>query len=148
MRKDESRQFGEYTINVQQLPAMRAWKLSARLGKDIGPALAKVIDILGGKSLANVDGAALSSALTALFENLTENELEYITRTLLDSATVIVGGKNVALMSVFDVIMMGRVDDIAKIVWFAIEVNFGNFLSGFRALAEKVPATLATQSPA
>ncbi len=125
-RKTESRDIDGLGFSVTQLPGMRAQKMLPRLGKILGPAVAK----LGGmaKGLGGLDVGALGDAAEALFSTLTPEEYESLTRELLETAQVTQEGKTAPLMRQYDDVMAGRVMTGVKLLAFALEVNFGDFL--------------------
>ena len=132
---------GGVTYQVTQLPAMRGFKLLNRLGRTFGPTVA---DLLGGAtSLADLNVAFLAPSIRELFDRLTEAELETLTKELLGQALVTLEGKTKPLMPVFDIHFAGRYDDILKLLWFAVEANYGSFFGG---LAEKLVALRAPPS--
>src|SRR5712664_1503473 len=109
---------GQNTFTVSQLPAMRALKLSTRISKLIGPALAA----------AAGETVNMETVARALFDRLDPDELEKILRELLDTTTVrgTSSEKSAPLMALFDVLFAGdRLADLVPLVQFALKVQFG-----------------------
>jgi hypothetical protein len=127
------------TFRVTQLPAMRGVKMLNRLVRILGPAAGRAFagaDPSAG--LGGLDVGALGGAVAALTERLSDDELESIIRTLLETATV----DNTPLLPVFDLKLQGRMGSLLKLLGFALEVNYSNFTS---VLAASVPQGLRTQ---
>jgi hypothetical protein len=123
---------------ITQLPGMKGLRMSQRLGRILGPALAKGLSGMGSVSLDRLTESAVNmetigEAVAILFDRLSENELEAITRELFASATV--DGK--PLMAAFDLVMQGKTLTVYKALLFAFEVNFGSFFDELRGLAVK-----------
>lgn len=120
-------------FTVTQLPSMRSLKLMHRLMRVTGPALFKLAG--GGKSvsLKDVDLSAAGEAAQLFFGSFSDNDLEALTREILDSATVDHEGRTIPLLPVFDLVMAGKVLTIFKLLWFALEVNYGDFFGAFLA---------------
>lgn len=127
-------------FTVTQLPAMKGLRTLNRIGRVLGPAFAKVAGASGSGNVTDMDLSKLGDAVEALFERLTDDELEQLTRELLAQATC--DGK--LLMPQFDLILAGKVDVILQLLRFAFEVNYGNFFAG---LAGMVAAGQAKPSP-
>ena len=102
----------------------------ARLGRILGPALPAVATLGAmGEDGAGVD--ALAPVAVALFERLTEDEIESLAKELL--ATASVDGRE--LLREFDLTMQGRILTVIKLCGFAIEVNYADFFDAFRGRA-------------
>ena len=137
MLRREEKQIGANTFAVNQMPAMRALKMSTRLGRLFGPAMAKLAGSGPPASLLDVDTSALSPAISMLFDGLTESEIESLTKELLATCEVQIDGKWVELFGknpVFDLVMGGDVLGIYKLIYFAVEVNYADFFAEFRGL--------------
>lgn len=131
-------------FTISQLPAMRALKLSTRLGKLFGPAMAKVAGAGPPKAFEDMNLEALSPAVAMLFENLTESEIESLTKELLGSALAQLDGNWVELFGkapTFDLVMGGDVLGIYRLLYAAIEVNYSDFFDALRGLVTAVTAS-------
>lgn len=155
--KAQEREIDGLVFEVAQLPAMRANKLLVRLGKVIGPALGKVSKLMqgGAKSIADAELSAVGEAIEALFDKLTPEEFEAVTKELLAGASVTgaesvedggTGGKKVPLLPVFDRVMQGRTVTLGKLLAFAFEVNFADFFGVFRGLGDKARAAATAKA--
>lgn len=114
----EERTIDGVRVTLTQLPAMRALKLLPRLGKILAPVLGHL----------NTDVAA---ALPLLFDRLTGEELEDITKELL--STALADGK--PLLQVMDLVFQGRPETVLKVLKFALEANYRGFFSGLAGLS-------------
>lgn len=136
-------ELGGKKFMLAQLPAMRALRLSARLGKMFGPAL------IGAIMAGGLNSDALP-ALATLFDRLSPEELEVLTRELLANATVIMTDdngrqQNAPVMDVFDGLFQGRLQDVLQLLREALVLNFGATFSELvaAASARKPPAASA-----
>lgn len=138
MLRTETREINGKKFQISQLPAMRALRLSTRLGKLFGPPLAKVAGTSPTtQGIASVNVGALAPAIASLFETLSESELESLTRELLCTTMVEHDGAWVELFGhspVFDLVMGGDVLGIFKLLYAAIEVNYSDFFGEFRGI--------------
>jgi hypothetical protein len=116
---------------------MRSLRLAARLGKVVGPALVGAL-MTGGMS------ADALPALGTLFDRLSPDELEVLTRELLASATVIVDGKNAPVMDVFDSIFQGRLHEVLQLLRAALVLNYGESFSELVAAASGLTSKAAS----
>lgn len=129
----QEREIDGMSFAVTQLPGMRGLKLLARLGRVLGPAVAKALAGASNGLKGEVDFEVMGEAVGTLFERLTEKELEEVTRELLQAATV----DNRPLLQGFDVTMQGKTLTILKVLLFAFEVNYGSFLDVLKDLGAK-----------
>jgi hypothetical protein len=132
------------TYTVQQLPARKALKTLNRLGKVFGPALAQAATAVGSSAkldIAAIDVAKLGGAVEALFANLEDADLDHFVQTFLESSLV----DGAPLYAQLDVVFMGKIDGLLKLLAFAVEVNFGNFMRGLGgAVRQLAPAKVPT----
>jgi hypothetical protein len=129
------------TFAVTQLPAMRALRLFSRIGRSLGPALGQLAAAAGkgagSMKLDEFDMSTVGEAIAVLFDRLTPDELETLTKELLESARI--DGRE--LMREFDIAMQGRVGTVFKLLMFSFEVNYGDFFGAARGLvAQAKPA--------
>lgn len=127
MMVTQERHIAGHAYSVSQLPSMAAYRLLIRLGHVTAPALGLVSG--KGMTLADLDLSELANVLPRMLAALTEDELERVTRLLLESCVV----DGTPLMPKFNTHFQGRVWVIPMVVWFALQVNYGNFRD---ALAE------------
>lgn len=138
MRTQESKVIDGMTFTVQQLPAMRALRLLNRLGRFFTPALASLVG--GGGKLGQADVGALAAAAGGLFDRLSEDELERLTKDLLETATVAIDGKDTGpVMPQFDLLFQGKMGAVLKLLAFALQVNYSDFSDALGGLAKLAP---------
>lgn len=137
---------GDYTYRVSQLPASKARKLLIRLFRVAGPSLGKVLESLEGKDGTmqvaalkgdkggiDVDLSKISDALALLATNVFEEDFEYVVATLLreDRVEYMPEGKWMPLnMQLADLHFAGKLDQLFKLIAFALEVNYAGFFAG------------------
>lgn len=110
------------------MPAGRARKLFLKLVKTLGPAL--------GELTEGASEDRLSAAIQALSENLSEVELDAIFDLVFNSQTVFLvdGSRKQALkLDICELHFRGKFFDQLKVLAFAIEVNFSDFLDVFKS---------------
>lgn len=158
-RTTETRSIDGMTFTVQQLGGKPAGRLFVRLSSYLFPALsqgASALDKLDLKAGLNAEmdlgtiGRGLSAAARTLFEKLTEDEYEALLNQLLETAMVrSPKGGDVPLMPLFDDMMAGKVLTQMKLLAFALEVNFRDFLpalGGLQGLAAGAASRFAASS--
>lgn len=164
MRDREAKEIDGLRFTVQQLPGMRGVKALNRVGRALGPAFAaglagvmQVADVKGGLktlklgNLGDMDvaklGPALERMIATLFQNLSDDELEWMINEFTSQATVVVNGNEVVLdRAVFDEVMRGRAGTVFKLLGFAFRVNYGSFSSALGDLVRPYMATALAQS--
>lgn len=127
MKTAQSKTIDGIEFSVEQLPGRAALLLSRRLAAIGAPALAKAFTGFKGTSIADAEISNLGAATAALFDRLPESEFTELVDQLLSTAWVTRDGKRGPLLPVFDSIMQGHTATAYKLLWFAIEVNFGPF---------------------
>lgn len=121
----KSKEIGGVVYEVQQLPARRALRLVARLGKVLGVLIGSVST--GGRGVGDLD---LGDALAGVFDRVTPDEQDAILGELFASTTIVEpSGAKVPFWSVIDTRMQGKVFDVYKVAAFAMEVNFADFFA-------------------
>lgn len=138
MLRSQSIKIGEHTYEVTPLLAregLRTWNLLVSLA---AAPLARVLravssDALNAASrsgkldmaaLGELDASHLADAAQAFFAELDGAKQDRLLETLLDTARV--DGQE--LWPVFDVHFQGRYDAVYRLLWFALEVNYGPFV--------------------
>lgn len=129
MIKSETREIEDLTVTTQQLPAMRAYSVFARLGKIIGPALAAVQGV-SVSNLEELDVSEIAPAIGKALEGLAEDEP--LVLKLLASTFVVLDGKKIELTGDAQInrAFSGRFKALLLTLKFALEVNFSDFLDG------------------
>ena len=111
------------TYTVTQLPARRALRLKARLVKTFGPTLAQVF-VSASKDKG--DNSDLVRTIELLGASLDENTFESLVGELLTGVR-----KNGVELTpqIIDLEFAGDMPALYQVLWFVVEVNFGNFFS-------------------
>lgn len=128
---------GKVEIEVQQLDGMSAGKLSLRLIRLTGSAMARI-----GAASEKDAGAAFAGAVGDVVDRLTEQEFEDLTKILLDGAAYSTGKEFVEVLPAAGDLFRGHVKELFALLKFALEVNFSDF---FGDLAGAFKAALAKQ---
>ncbi len=140
MLKTESRVIDGVSVTCSQLPAMTAYRISARLGKMIGPALGALAEadfelpeVEEGADpedldLKDIDFESLAPALEKLLDGVA-NDPELVV-TLLSTVTVRTPEAAELICADEKMINMafgGKLKVLFKTIKFALEVNFSDF---------------------
>ena len=142
--KIEEKEIDGLRFKTKQLPAMRAFKLMARLVKAIGPAIG---------ALAKLDPStrvdAVTSELAGAFSTLDDQEAERLVPEILINTTVLTeDARGLSEKSLtkerIDEVFTGRLMTMFKVLGFALEVNYGDFIAGSVPAAPQPPALSAS----
>lgn len=150
MRKSDTREIDGLSFTVQQMPVKRALKLMHRLARAGVPAILEAVgssELKGALKLEQLDLSNLGTAATMLFDKFSEADFELAMRELLESATVEFDGKTLPALQALDVAITNP-STVLKAMGFALEVNYGDFSSAFRAAAGTLALKAAPQSKA
>lgn len=145
--QNQTREINGVTYEIQQLPARRAMKLLARLGKLVAPLVAVAQGAAKSGGVLKLDAGLLTSAVGGLFDALPPEDVEPLMAELFASAVILDGNARVPLWPVFDLRMQGRTFDVLKLAAFAVEVNFGDFFDALRANMPAAEAEKPSTSP-
>lgn len=133
MRETRSKEIDGFTFTVQQLPARRGAKLEIKLTRILGPGVLRSLSgvKLSASKLADVDLnlSDLANGLEDVFTKFSENDFDSLINELFETSTISQNGKTVQLLPVVDEWLAGHPETLFKAVKFALEVNFGNFIS-------------------
>lgn len=127
----KSKQIGDCTYRVRQLPAIQGRKVLVRLMKMFGPAL----ESLGKNTEANI-GSMLSGAL----ENLDEEVFESLCDTFAKYTEFeLPNGNYVGLgeVGMFDQHFTGKYGQMLQWLAFCVQVNFADFLGVLSGAVKK-----------
>jgi hypothetical protein len=143
MREPQDKSIEGLLVSVQPLPAMRALKLGHKIGKAAFPALAKALADGGGFKMES-----LAEGAEMLFDRLSEEDLVTITKQLLEMAWITdTDGNKRPAQGYVDLELAGRVSTLVKIIGFALEVNYGDFLAVLKSARAKVEASVSKSPP-
>jgi hypothetical protein len=145
MLEPQTKQIDDVNVTVTQLPAMRALKLLHRILKAVAPSAAKAMASGDAKKLALTN---LSEAAELLFDRLSEEDLAAVTKQLLSTAFVTAGDEQRPAVSgdilhgAFD----GHIGLLMKVLAFALEVNYGDFLGVLKRAVKNLPTMKVSPS--
>lgn len=125
--KRESRLIGDLEFTCLQFGAMKSYKLFARLGKTVGPALSA---LKGVQLEGDLDIGDFAPALSKLLERLSDDEV--LVPMLLKQVSCEFKGKQTYLSSetIIDAVFDDGEDgfeSLIKCLRLSLEVNFGSF---------------------
>lgn len=149
-RREDTKGFdtpgGRIDISVTQLPPMRAFRFLARMVKALGPTLGDLVPAYiaaeGKGALGHFMKKTSVQGFGAALAQIDVNEMEWIIRESMSTASTTMNGKRVDLGSqeLLDAVFDGALPSMLKAVWFSLQVNFGNF-------SELLPAASPDSEP-
>lgn len=136
MQRQEERSFEDkdqpkLKIFCTQHAALQAFRLMGRLGKLLGPALQS----FRGVKFRGQDIGTLAPMLATLFEQLDPDQAESLAINLMEGCLAVgVGSKAIPLNNAenIDLVFGGRLMTMFKVMAFAAEVNYKDFVGGLR----------------
>ena len=126
-KKYEEADIDGFKVVVNQYSATEGFKILTKLTKMLGPSIAKATGGLTGSSLMDMEIAdgAIGGAIDSLVMQLDpDSNLQLILR-LLASTTV---DNQPIVKESFDLLFQGKIFSVFKIIKFALEVNYKDFL--------------------
>jgi hypothetical protein len=138
-----------HLYEFEQFGAKKATKLLVRIGRIAGGPLAIVgTQIVGQKDRKGLaeklnSAEVISRVIEALTQKLDENEVLDIIETFTGGDKVLCDGKKIS----FDHHYQNRLDHMFRVLWAALEVQYGNFFGALTALMPSVPAQASSQPP-
>jgi hypothetical protein len=127
--QSQTRQCGEYEYEVTPLPAGKALQVLRRLGKSVGPAIAKI----GEMDAKSLDLGKLGEALEELLTTLSDDDVAFINKTFASATTIVKGDARPELGSQFDLHFQGALGEWFEWLKFSLEVNYGPLVSALGA---------------
>lgn len=124
-------------FKVTQLTGSDGVRMAAELQAILLPALGGLADGAEGMAAIAEGKVNLSKALLHVSSCVTPEKLEQLYRSLFYNTWVIVEGREVELLPVFETFFQGRIDLFFKAFAFALEVNFQSFFAAAAAAAGK-----------
>lgn len=127
MKENMVKTIGEHEYQFFMLPAMESVKLFTRIVKLISPALS----LLSGDDKTSVleRKIDIEQVVKALQNSLDENEVEYVINKLF-SQTICTGVGQLSDRAVVNEHFKGNLSHLFKVVWGALEAQYGDFLAG------------------
>lgn len=139
-----TKQINGLTVEVQQFACRRAWRLTARLVRTLGPA---IVPLLEGGGLGRADARSLAEAMWALTDDAADEMLCAVL-----AGTSVVGSKDypgrldLSDASKIDLAFGGDMASALEAAMFALEVNFGNFIERLQAALAPLIAKAETEA--
>jgi hypothetical protein len=138
----KSKQIGEHTFTVTQLPARQGAEGLRRLGARVSPLVASLAKEVSSGGDPN---SAILGGLAGVVTSLSEQDLSYYIEIFGDSSTVTMEKGAPKVKAVFDILFAGKYEDMLEFLLFAFEVNYSGFFQSARA---RLTAALgAAQAP-
>lgn len=131
MRESKQSNIDGITVTVVMLPAKRARNLLRRIMSVAAPAVTKALG--NANSLEDIDLGSLSDAATLFFDRLPEEALDAITDPLLEECTLQKGDRIGTCAQIGDELFAGKLLTLGKVIKFALEVNYGDFLGALKS---------------
>lgn len=136
--KYEEREIDGLIVGTKQFPAVKGFKLFAKLGKMLSPVMAHLGALASGKDMKGLerllarDVTQLGPALKEAFTQLEEADADKFICDVLSSTRVQVNGKwlDLSAMDRVNAAFEGRMDTMVKAALFALEVNYADFIGG------------------
>lgn len=138
----KSKQIGDCTYRVRQLPAVQGRKVLVRLMKMFGPALGSM------ESNGNAEGNVLQMLSTAL-ENLDEDMFDSLCDTFAKYTEFeLPNGNYIGLgeQGMFDQHFTGKMGQMTQWLVFCVQVNFADFLGVLSGAVKKSAPPAPTTS--
>lgn len=134
--KKETREIDGLTFTTSQLPAMASFTLFGRLVKAVGPAFGALSKLDPSTPL---DGAA--GELAGAFSAIDVDEATRLVPQILSRTTVAISGRheNLQASGAVDRVFSGRLGTMFKVLVFALQVNYSDFLPGSAQAASQLP---------
>jgi len=138
------------TYLIGRIPPRRSLGLQNRLIRVAGPGIAALIASVkpgptGKVSLGDLDMQAVASGVQGLLAQLTPAEQDAIMEELFSTVVVVEGGRQAPVMAVFDVHFADRLPAVYKLMWAALEENFGGFFGPLAAAAVRAAQALRSR---
>ncbi len=136
--KSEVVQIDQWSLEITQLPAMRALTMFTRLLKAFGPALAHFGGSTGIENIldSKVEDLNLGEVVEVFCTNLDEKELDAFVREFAAHTTVETGpGKKPGLDKMLDLVFAGQLDSMFVWLGHSLRINYRSFLDSGRLSA-------------
>lgn len=148
-KDSQSKEIGGHTFTVFKLPPLTAQDVLIDIGQVLAPALGQAAAAFGGDQVENVmdldvDDPRIATGLAALAKGLTKVRMRELVKTLAEVTHY--DGK--PLPKVLNEVFRGDLPLLYQWLWFALQVQFGNFTSWLGAAIKGVSVTVkGAQSP-
>lgn len=137
------KRIGDRTFRAEKLPARAALNLQLRLAKVLGPAFARLAEIVKIEDEAERDARTLE-ALGSFLAATDADEVERLVVELSEKARVSVGTGGAYEPVIFDHHFSDDLLTAWQVAMFVVQVNFADFFGGVSRLA---PTMISRLSP-
>lgn len=136
-----------HVYEFEQFGAKKATKLLVRIARIAGQPMA----IAGAEIAKSKDGVAerlnsvslITSIVGSLTEKLDENEVLDLIESFVANEKVLCDGKKI----VFDTHYQQRLDHMFRVLWAALEVQYGNFFGALSAFLPSARPPVSNRGP-
>jgi len=145
MRQQVTREIEGHTYEFSQFGARESLKVLGKLTKIIGePLTLGLSGVKGGGNFLGreIDLTILGRAVGILGQHFDDEAISLI-ESLTSGDRVLCDGKKVDFLSHYE----GKLDLMFKVLYAALEVQYGNFFKGLTALAPATPPAPSTSTP-
>ena len=137
MLKSETRECGGLKVTTTQLPAMRGFRLFARVGKILAPTMSNLQGLTARelKGLMDADVAALAPMVANLFAQLEDSDslfLELFASTKVERVDEngVPRLKQLTDQDAINYVFAGNLAGMLSAAMFVLEINFADFIRG------------------
>lgn len=143
--RTETKVIGGLTVSVQQFAARRAWKLTARLIRTLGPAIVPLVE---GGDFGRADAGQLMQAMWTLSDEAADELLcAILAGTTVSGVKEYPGNHDLVDPVKIDLAFGGDLASCMEAALFALEVNFANFIARLLSLVAPLVAKAAAADP-
>lgn len=145
----EEREIGGVQFRVRQIPLKESRAALVVLTRTFGGVLSGLLKAATAEKIADLDTAALAGAVSSFVDHLSDADLEFLTKTFCTGeaahAAVVMKADGspcwvpLSNEGVRGEVFGGRLLLFFQWLWFAIEVNYSDFLAGIRTASGKLP---------
>ncbi len=129
MLTTETKTIDDLNFETTQLAVKDARAVLIRLTRVMGPALAALAGD-GAAKLGDLDHMTVANALAKFTSALSEDDLEYFCDKFGRASKVEVGPNMIVVAGAGEQVFRGKLATMFKWLWFCIEVNYSDFISG------------------
>lgn len=133
--KTESREIDGFHVTTTQFGVFRQLDLLTTVGKMFSPVLSSVGgSLLAGQKMEDLLGIDVGTAAAMFFDKLSPGDVPRLATEALAGTFVVVNGGRVELTTRerIEVVFGPNIMTLLKVVWFALQVNFADFIAAAR----------------
>lgn len=138
----QTREIDGFKIELSPLPARPSLSVWYRLAKSVSPSMAQAVGVLQAGELLGLDIGDLAGSLTSFFANCSEQDLFFFVDTLLEPCLV----NGAPFKSTMNLAFQGKIFSLLKLLVFAVEVNYADFLAPIKAALARAAVAQAQKT--